>query len=158
MNIDSQFIILEGIEVQLERKKVKHLRLVVSPPTGKVRMSVPVHVSEHMARLFFLSKLDWVRNKQAEFYRYIDVAKKEFVTGEIHYLLGKPYRLVAIERKGRQEIIKSDSELILFIKPGATTLVRSTVFDSWCRAEKMATHCGKRRGGMECEEDEIPLG
>ncbi|MGK0298118.1 MAG: putative metal-dependent hydrolase [Gammaproteobacteria bacterium] len=135
MNTISQYIMLDGIEVQVDRKKVKHLRLVVSPPDGKVRMSVPVHVSEQMARMFLLSRIDWVKTKQAEFNSIVDIAKKEFITGEIHYFLGKPYRMVAIERKGRQEIVKLDSELILYIKPGAATLVRNKIFDYWYRAE-----------------------
>jgi predicted metal-dependent hydrolase len=135
MSSAKQFIILDGITVQVERKKVKHLRLVVSPPNGNVRMSVPIHVSEYMARNFLLSRLDWVKTKQAVFNSIVDITKKEFITGEPHYFLGKPYKLIVIERKGRQEIVKSDLEIKLFIKPGASAMVRSKIFDNWYRAE-----------------------
>ena len=34
---------ISGIEIEIQRKKVKHLRLAVAPPDGRVRVSAPPH-------------------------------------------------------------------------------------------------------------------
>ena len=64
MIIDKGRITVEGIEVELVRKKIKNLHLAVYPPDGRVRLAVPMHVDDRAARLAIVTRLPWLRRKR----------------------------------------------------------------------------------------------
>lgn len=57
-------VTLEGIEIAVTAKAVKHLRLVVHPD-GRVRASVPRRTTKREAETFLRDRVDWVRHQQA---------------------------------------------------------------------------------------------
>lgn len=129
-------IIVSGLEVQVVRKAIKNLHLSVQPPAGKVRISVPEHVSDDQVRLTIISRLPWIRKRQATFLAQPRQSVREMVSGESHYLFGKRYRLEVIERRGKHEVVvKNTTTLQLFVSPGTTASNRLVVLNGWYRAQ-----------------------
>lgn len=57
----NMIIDLDGIKIEVTRKKVKNLRLVVSYSDGKVRVSAPMRVSDKVIYDFVESKRSWLK-------------------------------------------------------------------------------------------------
>ncbi len=132
-------IVVSGIPVQIVRKPIKNLHLGVYPPDGRVRVAVPVHVTNDNVRLAVISRLKWIKTQQANFQCQPRQSERELVTGESHYVFGKRYRLEVIERRGRHEVIvKNNRTLQLFVNPGTTTINRAFVLSEWHRQQLKA--------------------
>lgn len=126
---------VSGIDVQVVRKPIKNLHLGVYPPDGRVRVSAPLHLSDDNVRLAIISKLGWIRKKQAHFAAQPRQSRREMVSGESHYVFGRRYRLDVVERVGRHEVkVKNNSWLTLFVNPGTTRDNRAKALDDWYRA------------------------
>ena len=118
------------------RKKIKNLNLTVSPPDGRVRLSVPVRVSESTAREFILSRLDWIKQHQARIREQPGPLQYRFVSGEEHYLWGERCRLEVIERGGKHEVmVTDDTQLRMYVRPKTPQENREKVLDDWYRSE-----------------------
>ena len=118
------------------RKKVKNLNMTIQPPDGRVRVSIPRHVPDETVHKFVLSKLRWIKEKQAELRALPKPALKEFISGEQHYLWGEPYLLDVIERWGRHEVLLSDNaHLCLYVMPNTTRANREKVLKAFYRTE-----------------------
>lgn len=132
---NKKYIIVSGISVEVTRKNIKNLHLKVCPPDGDVRMSIPKQVSDDNARLLVESKLDWIKQKRSKIKTKPREPKLEFVSGELHYFRGKPFRLNVINRKGKQKVFISDDEIYLYVKPNSTAASREKVLTAWYREQ-----------------------
>src|ERR1035441_1707695 len=96
MNTDQHTITISGLQVEIVRKNIKNLHLGVYPPGGRVRVAVPLRVSNDAVRLAVVGKLGWIKRQQMRFERQPRESSREMVSGESHYLLGNRYRLRVI--------------------------------------------------------------
>ncbi len=127
---------IQGIEIQLLRKSIKTLRLGVYPPDGRVRVSVPVGVSDEQVRLFVLDRVGWIKKQQAYFLSRVYPPVLQMVTGESHYLFGQCYQLEVIERHGRHEIVIQDATILqLYVHSTTTIANRLRVLTEWYRSQ-----------------------
>ena len=132
---DSVLHVLD-IPVLVVRKPIKNMHLAVYPPNGRVRVSAPLRITDDNIRLAVISRLKWIRQKQAAFAAQPRQSDREMVTGESHFVFGKRFRLEVIERYGRHEIIlKNNSIMQLFIRPGTALQNRQIVLAEWYRQE-----------------------
>ncbi|MEQ8937306.1 MAG: DUF45 domain-containing protein, partial [Gammaproteobacteria bacterium] len=81
MNTTTQTITVSDIAVEIVRKNIKNIHLTVQPPEGNVRISVPRHVTHENVRLMIVSKLNWIRKKQAAFRIQPRQTPRKYVTG-----------------------------------------------------------------------------
>ena len=135
MNSRNQTLTIAGIDVQLVRKRVKHLRLVVAPPDGRVRVSVPTYLPDDLVWMFLQERVDWIRDKQEKFAGYVEQVRPQFVSGEQHTLFGQSYRLYLIERAGRARVHIQDDRMLMYIRPCSTAAQRGRLLDQFYRAE-----------------------
>jgi len=127
-------IIVSDIPVLVVKKSIKHLNLGVYPPDGRVRVAAPLHFTADNIRLAVVSKLSWIKKQQAKFQAQPRQSKREMVSGETHYIFGRPYQLEVIERCGSDEIMLTNNHILqLFIKPGTSTEKRAKVLNEWYR-------------------------
>ena len=110
-----------GIEVEVTRKRVKYLRLKVQPPDGRVRMSVPLHTSDHHIHSVIQSRLDWIVKHHARIASRPRKPDYDYITGERHMLAGHPYILHLDETAGRTAVRFMDTGIAnLRVQPGST--------------------------------------
>ena len=98
MTTERQHMTVGGVRVQVERKDIKNLHLGVYPPNGRVRVAAPLVISDEAVRLAVIDKLGWIKRQKAKFAEQPRQSKREMVSGESHYFLGRRYRLRVHER------------------------------------------------------------
>ena len=54
MSIERSQIVVNGLPIQIVRKAIKNLHLGVYPPDGRVRVAVPLAITDRAVRLGFL--------------------------------------------------------------------------------------------------------
>lgn len=130
---------VSGIEVHIVRKDIKNVHLGVYPPHGRVRVAVPLHVTDDNVRLAVVNKLSWIRKQQAAFQAQTRQSQREMVSGESHYVWGRRYLLDVVERAGKHEvIIKNNTDLVLYVTPGTTRDNRQSALNDYYRAQLKA--------------------
>src|SRR5688500_3792233 len=104
MSTENSYIIVDDIHIDIVRKNIKNVHLGVYPPMGRVRIAVPLRTNFDVIRLFIISKLSWIKKQRDKFNNQQRQGKREYVSGESHYFLGKRYRLNVIYSDSVQKV------------------------------------------------------
>jgi predicted metal-dependent hydrolase len=136
---DSRSFQVRGIKVEVIRKDIKNLHLGVYPPLGRVRVAVPLVISDEAVRLAVIDKLGWIKRQKVKFAQQPRQSEREMVSGESHYFLGKRYRLRVHEVDAPAKVaVRGIASLDLFVRPGSTPEQREAVLRHWYRAQLKA--------------------
>src|SRR5439155_5779268 len=134
MSIERNKIVVNGLPIQIVRKAIKNLHLGVYPPDGRVRVAVPLAITDHAVRLAVTCKLGWIKRQQARFEAQPRQSKREMVTGETHYFLGRRYRLrVVLQDAPAKVVIRNRSFIDLHVRPTYGPETRERVLSDWYR-------------------------
>jgi predicted metal-dependent hydrolase len=88
MSIESRRITVSGMRIDVVRKPIKNLHLGVYPPNGRIRVAVPLRVSDDAVRLAIVTRLAWIKRQIAKFEAQERQSVREYVSGESHYFWG----------------------------------------------------------------------
>lgn len=125
--------------VEVVRKDIKNLHLGVYPPHGRVRVAVPLVISDEAVRLAVVEKLGWVKRQRLKFAEQPRQSQREMVNGESHYFLGKRYRLRLHEVDAPARVaLRGVATLDIFTRPSASAEVRAEVLSAWYREQLKA--------------------
>ena len=139
MSTETNRITVGGLTVEVVRKDIKNLHLGVYPPRGWVRVAAPLAVSDDAVRLAVFGKLGWIKRRQAQFAAQPRQSRREMVSGESHYFLGRRYRLRVHEHDGPAIVALHGATYIdLYVRPGTTREQRELVLRRWYRARLKA--------------------
>ena len=134
MSTDGVEIRVSGLAVQVVRKDIKNLHLGVYPPNGRVRVAVPLRVSDDAVRLAVVGKLGWIKKQRARFEALPRQSERDMVSGESHYFLGRRYRLRVVElQKTGAVVIRGTSTLELHTRPESDPKARERILQRWYR-------------------------
>lgn len=124
---------ISGIEIEVQKKNIKNLHLVVVPPDGKVRVSAPMHLSDDSIKMFVRTKLSWIKKQQEKFEKQPRQSEREYVSGETLYVFGQQYFLrVMYSYKGNSLVLSGD-EAILTVRKESTASQREAFVNEWYR-------------------------
>jgi hypothetical protein len=101
-------------------KDIKNIHLSVYPPAGRVRISAPSRMSLDTIRVFAISKLGWIEQRQAKLQGQERETPREHLDRESHYVWDKRYLLKLIELDASYRPRGNDIDLAahdLFQKP-----------------------------------------
>ena len=131
---DRYHIDVSGISVEVVRKDIKNFYIGVHPPNGHVRVSAPLHFDEDAIRMAIITRLAWIRRKQAEFAKQERQSQREFVSGESHYFAGRRYRLEVVEQDAPPKVwLPNNTKIVLGVRPGSDRNTREAVMHRWYR-------------------------
>jgi predicted metal-dependent hydrolase len=125
---------VRGIPVEIVRKAIKHVHLAVYPPDGRVRIAVPLNVSDSLVHAALATRIDWIRRQQATFKARERETAREFVSGETHWFEGRRYRLRIREGPRSGVRVRPGNVLELTSPPNSDRRRRAAVLDNWYRA------------------------
>jgi len=124
------------MEVFIFQKNIKNLHLSLLPPSGSIRVSAPLGTSEDVIRSFVASKSSWIKKQQQKYQDQSRQAQREYVSGETHYFLGKPYKLKVINKADKNDLtMKGKNSLLLKVKSNLTIDQKEKIFNKWYRNE-----------------------
>ena len=147
---------ISGIKIEVQKKNIKNLHLVVAPPEGKVRVSAPMHLSDESIAMFVRTKLGWIKKQQEKFKKQPRQTEREYVSGETLYVWGQQYFLrVGYSYKGNSLVLEGN-EAILTVRKESTASQREAFVNEWYRAllkEKIETYLPKweKITGLHCD-------
>ena len=134
--VEGRHIDVRGTPVEVVRKDIKNLHVGVYPPSGRVRVAAPLCLDDNAVRLAVISRLGWIRRKQAEFEQQDRQSHREFVTGESHYFEGRRYRIDVTEYDGPPTVrLLNNTTMALSVRPGADRDKREAVLHRWYRRQ-----------------------
>lgn len=128
-------ITVEGLRLELARKPIKHLRIVVAPPDGQVRVSAPRHWPETAVRAAVTARLPWIRRHIAHFSAQPKRPPPQYLAGESHWIWGVEHRLELVEAEGAARVENTaDGRLRILARPGAGLDQRQRLLQQWYRS------------------------
>lgn len=143
--VNTEHHIIGGTPVEVRWKAIKNLHVGVYPPDGQVRVAAPLSVSLDAVKLAVLTRMDWVRRKQARFLAQERQTQRQYVSGETHFVFGRPLRLDVIhwdKKVHRIELIGSD-RLRYWVPADTTPAVRRRWLENWYKA-RLREHLAPR--------------
>ena len=131
-----------SLEIQLQRRIIKHLHISVMPPDGQIRVAAPKSMTETAIRMAVIHRIPWIRKQQANFAKQVRQSTREMISGETHYLWGRRYRLEVIELDATQSIVSciklKGGKLILTVSAGTSTADKLKMLNEYYRARLKA--------------------
>jgi predicted metal-dependent hydrolase len=139
MNTEKHQIHVSGLTVDVVRKAIKNLHLGVYPPDGRVRVAVPLAVSDEAIRLAVIGKLGWIKRQRKNFQGQARQSEREMVSGESHYFLGRRFRLRVTEHDGPAKVtLRNKTSMLLHVRPDFSLAQRDQALQRWYRAQLKA--------------------
>jgi len=136
MRNTSTQITVEGIPIEVTKKRVKHLRVVVYCSSGRVRISSPKWVGDQEIFRFAESKIHWIRKHLRSKKEVVKIPDQPIVTGATHNVWGTPYVLNIIEKDAPPCVVVNGSATMdLYIRPGSHQQKKEMVMREWYRAQ-----------------------
>jgi predicted metal-dependent hydrolase len=136
LTLEKYQIIVDGLVVEVVRKRIKHMHFAVYPPDGRVRVSTPVRLNDDAVRLAILSKLPWIKRHQARIASQGNRPALTYVSGESHDYLGQRYCLNVIYHQAPPRIeLGDDQSLDLYVREGSDSARRERVLLEWYRGQ-----------------------
>jgi predicted metal-dependent hydrolase len=116
-------------------KDIKNVHLSVHPPSGRVTISAPLHMSIDTVRVFAISKLGWIRRQQVKLREQERETPREYLDRESHYVWGKRYLLKVTECERPPSIELKHNRMHLSVRPGTDDSKRESIMEDWYRGQ-----------------------
>ena len=124
-----------NLSVEVRRKAIKNLHISVLPPSGGVRVSAPLKMSNDAVKMAVASRLLWIKKQQSIFENQARETTREIVSGESHYLWGKRYLLEVLPTTGRHRLEVEHRKIKLFVRPNTNFKNQTAVIETFYRNE-----------------------
>ena len=124
-----------NLSVEVCRKAIKNLHIIVLPPSGAVRVSAPLKMSDDAVRMAVASRLLWIKKQQRSFENQAREPAREMLSGESHYLWGKRYLLEVLPTTGKHRLEVEHRKIKLFVRPNTDLKNQTAVIETFYRNE-----------------------
>jgi len=106
-------VVLDGIEIVVTAKRVKHMRLVVNPD-GRVRASVPRRTTKRETEAFLKEHLSWILVHREKVAHHGPISTRPLADGDTLPLWGDPLTVTLIT--GRSGARPHDDRVIISVQ------------------------------------------
>lgn len=127
----SELIQIGDISIAVTRKGIKNVHLSVHPPDGRVTMSAPIGTRPEVARAYAISKIGWIRDKQAKLRNQARETPRQFVDRESHYLWGRRYLMAVVEQEAKPTVSIDHKRITVNVRPGTDRAKRAAILHDW---------------------------
>ncbi|MCL2752868.1 MAG: M48 family metallopeptidase [Defluviitaleaceae bacterium] len=127
-------MVISGIDIQVNRKKIKNMHLYVKPPNGTVSVSAPLNIKDDAIERFVYTKISWIKTQQAKFASQLRQTERRYVSGETLYLWGKQYFL-QVDFGNKNNITLSGNTVLLTVRQESTVKQRDNFVREWYREQ-----------------------
>ncbi len=132
---ERKIIRVKDLDVLVIKKPIKNWHLNVLPTDGRVRVSVPLDVSDELVRAFVIRKYDWILKHVKSFREQERQPEREYVSGESHYLRGRRYIMRVIPAKRPKIEIKGKKYIYYYVPGNYTKEQKQKYYEKWLRKE-----------------------
>ena len=122
---------IDGLNVEVRRKPIKHFYLRICQQQGHVLVSAPLRSSDRAIKQLVSSKASWLRAQIQKFQTLPSKPEPLFENGDLHYFLGQPYTLALREGKIPAKILLTGNIIELYAPLTASPQYRERALDKW---------------------------
>jgi predicted metal-dependent hydrolase len=126
---------LGEMSVAVMRKDIQNVHLSVHPPSGRVTIAAPSHMSLDTIRVFAITKMSWIRKQQQTLQNQQREAPREFLDRESHYVWGKRYLLKILKVDSPPAVELKHRTMILSVRPASSQEKCKEILDAWHRQQ-----------------------
>ena len=126
-------LFIEGIEIEVQKKKIKNLNISVVAPQGIVRVSAPIRMSDIEIRNFVLTKIAWIKKHQEKFQNRPKEPELQYVSGEKLCLWNKSYTLEVVHSNKCNDVRIEEEIIVMQTRETSTLDQRAKILDEWYR-------------------------
>ena len=125
---------VKEIDIQIKRKNINSMSIIVAPPSGEVSISAPTKTPTETVRLFVLGNLKKIRLHISDFQKQERISNRNFVSGESVYVQGIRCLLDVIETPLNPFIKMRGKKIVeMNINPGMNQKQREKLFERWMK-------------------------
>lgn len=129
---------IDGLSIEISKKKIKNMNLRIYPPDGSVKVSAPISFSNELIMQHIQAKSSWI-HEQRERIRTRSAYKEElWQTGATIPFKGTNYLLILEEQHGPSQIRISGELIHFYTPPNATQAQKQILLDRWYKREMEA--------------------
>jgi hypothetical protein len=126
---------LGELRIDVVRKDIRNVHLSVHPPTGRVRIAAPRHLSDGAIQAFAIGKLGWIRQQQTKLQAQERETPREYIDRESHYVWGRRLLLQVVEADATPRVNLTARRLALQVRPHTPAARRAALLDEWYRVQ-----------------------
>ncbi len=126
---------LDGIPIEISRKKIKNMHLRIYPPDGVVKVSAPLRFSEQLIRQSLESKSAWIHQQRERIRNRAVIEECTFETGSTVAFRGKQYLLIIEEHHGPAQIKINEELMYCYTQPNSTPTQIQTILERWYKQQ-----------------------
>ena len=134
--LDLNMIIeLDGIPIEVTRKRIKNMHLCIYPPDGLVKVSAPIKLSEQLIRQTLVTKKTWIHKQRERIRSRSLVENTKLETGTTVAFRGKQYLLIIIEQHGPLQVRINDELIYCYVQPNSSQKEKEMLLDNWYKRQ-----------------------
>ncbi|QEJ95940.1 M48 family metallopeptidase [Treponema phagedenis] len=130
-------IMIDSIYVEVWRKNIKTIRLVINPRTGEPRVSAPMHVSDEELLRFIEKYAEWIKKNRKKMKARRDgrESQRRLNEGDTVPLWGEPHR-IRIDFDAKRATVSASEGVLHFKLPhGADIIKKNEVLERLYKRE-----------------------
>jgi hypothetical protein len=130
--VTASLLIVDGLPIEVTRKKIKHLNLTVQPPEGRVTVSAPHRMGDGEIAEFVGSRRQWIERHRDRLRR---AAPSRRVEDRLQRIWGQPHQVEIVPSTRAHASLDRRRRLVIRVPPGSDAAVRQVAVDRWLRRE-----------------------
>lgn len=134
-----EIIEINGIECELQRKKIKNLNLRISPnlknQSAKITISAPIRFNIRKIEQFVISHIEWIQKKKQKILQQKFQTPLKIISGEKHLLFDNQLELRILKGAERNLALLHHNTIELHCKKHLKFKDRQTLLDNLYRQE-----------------------
>ena len=124
---------IQTLQVEVEFKNVRSIRLTVYPPDGRVKVCAPLNTDQESIRRFAASKIKWIEKHRQKFMNHSKLTGPPKNNSSV-YVWGAALKLEIVARNGHPKIVIADQGMTMYVRPDSTEATRQEFLDKWYRS------------------------
>ena len=113
------YMLINNFNIEIAKKNIKNINLKVYPDL-KIRASVPKNIGMDAVKRMIISKEEWIKNQLRKFDEQNRITKRNYVSGEDHYLNGKRYILRIYDSNIPSIKIEKNNILAMYVRKNSS--------------------------------------
>lgn len=126
-------MVINDREITVERKNVKHINLKVYPDLS-IKASIPNDMDLRTVKKMILSKDSWISAQIKKYNNQSRLTKREYVSGEDHYINGKRYILNVIDSNSPKIILANGNNIYMYVRKSSSKENKEKLLNSYYRS------------------------
>lgn len=140
--MSKEILKINNIPIEVTKKKnIKSIYIRVIPPLGNVKVSAPLRLNDQYIISFIIENISKINEAREKIFSQKIDQKKNYTTGEIHYLWGKPYNLQVTYYEKLLRVNKVDKNILMSVPKLSTVEDREKLLNNWYREELKKVLC-----------------